>query len=72
MRKLTGFREDAQAVLATNLADSNGLDADGDGTACESTTDAGGTTRFEDGSASTYDTSGGTEAASLAAAEGDP
>lgn len=65
-------RADAQAALDADLADPYGLDADGDGAACESTTNAGGTTRFEDDSASTYDTSGGTETASPPAAEGGP
>lgn len=41
-------RADAQAVLDADPADPNGLDADGDGAACESTTDAGGFTEFED------------------------
>lgn len=61
-----GFQEEAQAVLVADPTDPNGLDADDDGVACESTTSVASGTQFEDNSSFIDD---GTETASPIAEE---
>ena len=50
--------EEAQAVLAEDGSDPNGLDADGDGVACEFDATSTGEVSFEDGSGTVVDNAG--------------